>query len=261
MLTRVALSFLLIGALQSEGAAAADPVADCHRLAANPSDAGHIGEGVPFNAIDARSAITACLQAVEANPKDGRLAYQLGRAYDSAKNFSAAENAYLRAVDLGFDLAKRNLGYLYQEGSNGAPDPKKAERWFRAAAKDGDTDAMNALAWMWVTAGEKLKQAAELSRRAVDAEPGEADYHDTLGWILYRRGEHAEAASEAERAIGIAPDNASFHAHLGWIYSALGREDVARREWQRALDLPPPDPVEDPTFDRPAMEEKLKETG
>ena len=135
--------------------ASADPVTECHRLAADPNDPGRIGTGVAFDAIESAAAVTACLQAVDANPKDGRLAYELGRAYDAGSNFAAAENAYLRSDDLGFDLAKRNLGYLYKDGRGAEPNPKQAERWLRAAAKNGDADAMNALAWMWVVTGER----------------------------------------------------------------------------------------------------------
>ena len=229
-------------------AAAADPVAECHRLAGNPNDPGHVGAGVEFGAISSAAAIVACLEAVEANPKAGRLAYQLGRAYDAGKNFSAAENAYLRATDLGFTLAKRNLGYLYQDGAGGAPDAAKAEKWFRGAAKDGDAESMNQLAWMWVVAGEKLKEAADFSNRSVTAVPEDPEYHDTFGWVDFKLGRYEDAAAELEHAIRIAPSDASFHAHLGWIYEALGRDDEARTEWQRALDLPAPDPLADPNL-------------
>ncbi len=242
-------------------AIAADPVAECNRLAANPSDPGHVGPGVAFEAIDSHAAITACLGAVDANPNDARLVYQLGRAYDSGKDFAAAENAYLRAADLHLPAAMRNLGYLYLDATGGNADRVKAERWFLAAIKAGDTDAMNEVAWLWAVANVRLKEAAALSMKAVEAEPEDPEYRDTLGWIHFRLGEGEKAAAELEHALRIAPDDASFHAHLGWIYEALGRDAEARTEWQRALDLPPPDPTADPTFDRPAIEAKLKVTG
>ena len=241
--------------------ASADPVTECHRLAADPNDPGRIGTGVAFDAIESAAAVTACLQAVDANPKDGRLAYELGRAYDAGSNFAAAENAYLRSDDLGFDLAKRNLGYLYKDGRGAEPNPKQAERWLRAAAKNGDADAMNALAWMWVVTGERLKQAERLSRRSVEASPEDASYRDTLGWIYFRLGRKADAAAELEHAIRLDPASARFHAHLGWVYEALGRAADARAEWRRALELPPPAAADDPTFDRQAIEEKMKELG
>ena len=115
----------------------ADPVTECHRLAADPNDPGRIGTGVAFDAIESAAAVTACLQAVDANPKDGRLAYELGRAYDAGSNFAAAEkptSARRPASTLRSDLATSTRAVGVQSpirsrrSAGSAPLPRLATR-------------------------------------------------------------------------------------------------------------------------------------
>lgn len=74
-------------AAQSAPAPAYDParysraVTDCDRLAAHPDDPFRIAPGVPQPLIDFARAIPACEAAVQADPANPRLAYQLARIY------------------------------------------------------------------------------------------------------------------------------------------------------------------------------------
>ena len=69
--------------------------------------------------------------------------------------------------------------------------------------------------------------------------PDHAYFLDTQGWVLYKLGRHAEAATLIERALGHAPNFALLYDHLGDVYTRLGRPADARTAWQRALDLDP----------------------
>ncbi len=52
-----------------------------------------------------------------------------------------------------------------------------------------DLPLANAVAYALAKAGKDLDRAEALVRRALEAEPSNADYLDTLGWVLCQRGE------------------------------------------------------------------------
>jgi hypothetical protein len=74
-------------------------LAACDQAAANPFDNTRpVGvPGVRFEAIVPETAIGACEEAATAAPDDARIAMQLGRAYEAAKNLDAARIRYVEA--------------------------------------------------------------------------------------------------------------------------------------------------------------------
>jgi len=83
---------------------------------------------------------------------------------------------------------------------------------------------------------EKLKEAAELAAKAVEAAPGVAAFRDTLGWIALLRGEHERALGELRRAVRGLPNSIEVHAHLGRAEAAAGHRQWARWHSQAAVD-------------------------
>jgi tetratricopeptide (TPR) repeat protein len=57
---------------------------------------------------------------------------------------------------------------------------------------------------------------------------------DSMGWVLYRLGQHQEALDYLQRAHARRPDG-EIAAHLGEVLWALGRRDEAGRIWSEAL--------------------------
>jgi tetratricopeptide (TPR) repeat protein len=97
--------------------------------------------------------------------------------------------------------------------------------------------ASNDLGFSWADAGRNLDRAEALIRTAVAAEPDNAAFLDSLGWVLYKRGRFAEARPLLERAAGPAPSpgDPAVLDHLGDTLYRLDRRDDAERTWQRAL--------------------------
>ena len=64
-------------------------------------------------------------------------------------------------------------------------------------------------------------------RQAVDAEPDNMAYRDSLGWVLFRLGKYPEAVAELEKAAaGKKPDGVVLD-HLGDAYRKAGQRDKA----------------------------------
>jgi len=72
-------------------------------------------------------------------------------------------------------------------------------------------------------------------RRAVEGDPDNAAYRDSLGWALYRLGRIPEAVQVLEKAAaGDDPDGVILD-HLGDAYLRAGRRADAVAAWQRAV--------------------------
>jgi tetratricopeptide (TPR) repeat protein len=97
---------------------------------------------------------------------------------------------------------------------------------------------------MWADRGENLEAACELVGRALELEPGNGAYIDTLGWIYFRQGRYAEAVSELLRAAANLekPDPVVLE-HIGDAYEKLGKTTEALMYWQKAHGIDPQNPT------------------
>lgn len=114
---------------------------------------------------------------------------------------------------------------------------------FRAllADKPDFHPALNYLGYMWVEKGENLDKALELIQHAVELDPDNGAYIDSLGWGYYQLGRYDEAREQLERAARLIQDS-TVYEHLGDVYAALGEPAAARRAYQRAMKLEADDP-------------------
>jgi tetratricopeptide (TPR) repeat protein len=95
--------------------------------------------------------------------------------------------------------------------------------------------ASNDLGYNWADKGRNLDRAEALIRVAVEAEPDNQSFLDSLGWVLYKRGKFDESLRHLEAAIEPAsfPDPVVLD-HLGDTLYRLGRKDDAVKQWRRS---------------------------
>lgn len=109
------------------------------------------------------------------------------------------------------------------------------------ALNPDNTMALNNYAYYLAIGGGDLGKAEEMSRKAVAEQPDNPTYLDTLAWILYLKGQYAEALELQERAMEtITPDAESsgeYWDHLGDIQYMNGQKDKALESWKKALEL------------------------
>ncbi|MCI0685286.1 MAG: tetratricopeptide repeat protein [Gemmataceae bacterium] len=111
--------------------------------------------------------------------------------------------------------------------------------------------ANNDLGYIWADHNKNLPQAEEMIRKALELDrlqrkrlsggaalPDNAAYVDSLGWVLFRRGQVAEARRELERAAQLPDgDDPVIWDHLGDVYERLQMTSQARTAWEKALHL------------------------
>lgn len=121
-----------------------DPAAElasCDKDAANPSDPKRPSSvaGVAFDKIDAKRAIEACAVAVKTNPNEPRAKYELGRAFETAKQYDKAWTYFHRAAGAGYSAAMASIGHWCEHGTGRLPQDRiAAEAWYKRAVNAGD---------------------------------------------------------------------------------------------------------------------------
>jgi tetratricopeptide (TPR) repeat protein len=113
---------------------------------------------------------------------------------------------------------------------------------------------LNYLGYMWADRGENLPRALELIRKAVELEPGNGAYLDSLGWVYFQLNKLDQAEENLRAAAILNPDDATVEEHLGDLFEKKGDVRCARESWKRALTLKPDEDV------KRRLDEKLQKT-
>jgi tetratricopeptide (TPR) repeat protein len=106
------------------------------------------------------------------------------------------------------------------------------------AADPNNAQGLNNYAYLLAESGSQLIEALKYAQKAKEISPGEAEYSDTLGWILYRQGIYPMAVSELERAAA-KRSNAIWQYHLAMAYAKVGELDRGRTALKAAQKLNP----------------------
>jgi tetratricopeptide (TPR) repeat protein len=115
--------------------------------------------------------------------------------------------------------------------------------------------ALNFIGYTLADQNRELDEAERLIRRALLLNPGNGAITDSLGWLLFRRGDYPKALEYLQRADRISPGEAVIIMHIGDAHLKLGQRDEAVQHYQRALQSRP-----EPR-DRREIEERLQKLG
>jgi uncharacterized protein (TIGR03790 family) len=144
-------------------------------------------------------------------------------------DLAGARDAFEEALALDPKLtdASRVLASIYEE----LEDHDKADALYRALLKDdpNDTTALNNLAYSLAVRHNNPKEALPLAERADLLSPRSAVIYDTLGWVKYLLGDHAEAARLLGLAAAALPSNIDVQLHAAVALAEVGRVDDAAK--------------------------------
>jgi len=95
--------------------------------------------------------------------------------------------------------------------------------------------AINNLACLYSEHLNKLDQAYELAEKGRKLYPQEPHAADTLGWVLYKRGDYPRALALLRESQEKLPADGEINYHLGMAHYMLGEEESARLSLRFAL--------------------------
>jgi tetratricopeptide (TPR) repeat protein len=172
--------------------------------------------------------------------------------HEGAEDYAAADEILVQMID-EFEDSREQTHFLRGALLERQDMDDEAELAFREALDiNSDNSAvLNYLGYMLADNGDKLEEALEMIQQAVDSDPLNGAYLDSLGWVYYRLDRLEQAEEYLKRAVVFSSTDPTLHEHLGDLYSQMGRTDEAQQAYERSLEL-----ADDPE-ERDAVQEKL----
>lgn len=95
--------------------------------------------------------------------------------------------------------------------------------------------ASNYLGYMLADRGVRLEESVRFIKKALELEPNNGAYLDSLGWVYFKMSRFDLAEPPLEKAARLVSKDPTIHEHLGHLYLQVGKKVLAQEEWERAL--------------------------
>jgi TPR repeat protein len=194
------------------------------------------GDGVDQDYREAfKWSLKAANNGVASAQNDVGIMYLKGIGID--RDYSNAFKYFTEASKNNFPAAWVNMALMCRNGLGVDKDENKALECLKNAASTGYAPALNGLAWFWAEKNDNLDEAKKNAEKAVEKEPDNGNFIDTLGWILFKQCQYEVSIEQLAKASKLKPDSAEIKNHLGDVYLAIGKNDMAKEQWDEAVSL------------------------
>lgn len=201
--------------------------------------------GAAVKKEDYKQIIKVCEPGIEATPDALEFYYYLAVAYNQAEKPDSVISICKRALEHTTADSKKEivsdfysiLGDMYHTQKQ----MKEAYAAYDSALvyNPSNIGALNNYAYYLSVERRDLDKAEEMSYKTVKAEPNNATYLDTYAWILFEKGNYAEARIYIDNAMKSEGGDESdvIVEHCGDIYYMTGDVDSALTYWKKALEM------------------------
>jgi len=172
------------------------------------------------------------------NSDDRQVYIALAQMNTRLRRFSDAEQALDKAEQLSTKTDDKEYVWFLR-GSTFEREKRYAEaeeQFKKVVASDPEhASALNYLGYMLADQNTKLEEALGYIKRAVDLDPVNGAYLDSIGWAYFRLGKYELAEENLLKASQKINTDPTVHDHLGDLYQKTGRLKLAAIHWERAL--------------------------
>ena len=200
--------------------------------------------GTAVRKEDYKQIIKVCEPGIEATPDALEFYYYLAIAYNQAEQPDSVVSICKRALEHTTADSKKEvvsdfysiLGDMYHTQKQ----MKEAYAAYDSALvyNPSNIGALNNYAYYLSVERRDLDKAEEMSYKTVKAEPNNATYLDTYAWILFEKGNYAEARIYIDNAMKSDDEKSDVIVeHCGDIYDMTGDVDGALSYWKKALEM------------------------
>ncbi|MFH0735765.1 MAG: tetratricopeptide repeat protein [bacterium] len=144
-------------------------------------------------------------KAIAIDSQNAQVYGMMGMIYDKKQMWARCDSAYEKAIELD----------------------------------SADVLLLNNYAYSLSERGLQLDRCLSMAQTAVNKEPKNSSYLDTIGWIYFKLGNFELAKEYIEKSLEGDPKNAVVVEHLGDVYFKLGNREKAVEMWNKAVELDP----------------------
>ena len=241
-----------------------------------PNDLNPVDQLVEMDLADHRfdAAKTRVKQELERKPEPPRAHFLEAKIYAAQRDWDHAEAALQKALELdpgmsaAYDLlisvyvnaeklpqaannleaalkkdpnnqrALRMAGFVYQKMENYSRARDAYEKLLTLRPLGADlVPVLNDLAYIYSEQFNRLDRAYELAQKAHEL-GATAGISDTLGWVLYKRGDYQKALALIQDDASKLPGNPEIQFHLGMTRYMMGEANLAQSAFEKAASAP-----------------------
>ena len=193
---------------------------------------------------DYKQIIKVCEPGIEATPDALELYYYLAIAYHQAEQGDSVLSVCNRALEhITPDTRKEVISDFYSIMGDIYHTKKQMTEAYAAydsalVYNPSNIGAFNNYAYYLSVERRDLDKAEEMSYKTVKAEPNNSTYLDTYAWILFEKGNYAEARIYIDNAMKNDGEKSDVIVeHCGDIYFMTGDVEGALKYWKKALEM------------------------
>ena len=193
---------------------------------------------------DYKQIIKVCEPGIEATPDALDFYYYLAIAYHQAEQPDSVLSVCTKALEhVTTDTRKEIVSNFYSIMGDIYHTKKQMKEAYAAydsalVYNPSNIGTLNNYAYYLSVERRDLDKAEEMSYKTVKAEPNNATYLDTYAWILFEKGNYAEARIYIDNAMKSDEEKSDVVVeHCGDIYFMTGDVEGALKYWKKALEM------------------------
>lgn len=191
-------------------------------------------------------ALEVAARAAAEHADSPRIQAQAGWVLYYAKRYAAAEKRYQTLIEKFDDQhdppevrdEMRDARLILSNLCVEFKQLPEAEEWLEQVLDEfpEDIGALNDLGYLWADQNKNLARSLSMIQQAVEGDPENIAYVDSLGWVYYRLGRYEEAVKELEKAVSLVDDpDGVILDHLADAYLKAQQKDKAIETWRKAV--------------------------
>ena len=182
-------------------------------------------------------AIRTLRQLTKGSEEDVNILSTMANIYNRAKKYDEAQTI----ADSIVKQFPADPGAHFQQGAILEKQKKyaEAEKAFRKSLeiKKDSPAVLNYLGYMLADRGMKLDEAVSMITEALNSDPINGAYLDSLGWAYFRQNKLDLAEEYLKRALKFAGMDSTVNDHLGDLYFKTQRFEEAKVAWTKSVQL------------------------